>query len=117
MVRKKQNTDNALTDLIGACGSAKDKMNTFLTQSRRVIKHPTVPSLCTDPTYSCHVADPKNAIDNVLVNVSGDEFNLNGAVAAGAFLWPVLDAELQRGQELRQIRTLSRSSHPDNVTQ
>lgn len=45
----------------------------------------------TDPG---HVADPEDAVDDIFVDIGWDELHLDGAIAAGALLRPVLHAQL-----------------------
>lgn len=45
-------------------------------------------------TYPGHVADAEYSVDDVLVYVCGDELHLDGPVAPGGLLRPVLHTEL-----------------------
>ena len=47
-------------------------------------------------TYPSHVADAEYPVDDVLVDVCGHELHLDGPVAPGGLLRPVLHAELGR---------------------
>lgn len=53
-------------------------------------------------TYPSHVADAEYPVDDVLVDVCGDELHLDGPVAPGGLLRPVLHAELGRGHRESQ---------------
>lgn len=80
-------------------GQSSDQLQDGAFGQRRVsVRRPTDELEMLDQPVAVlrpsHVADPKNAIDNVLVNVSGDELDLYGPITAGAFLWPILHAEL-----------------------
>lgn len=45
-------------------------------------------------TYPSHVADAEYSVDDVLVDVCGDELHLDGPVAPRGLLRPVLHTEL-----------------------
>lgn len=45
-------------------------------------------------TYPGHVTDAEYSVDDVLVDVCGDELHLDGPVAPGGLLRPVLHTEL-----------------------
>lgn len=55
-------------------------------------------------TYPGHVADAEYSVDDVLVDVCGDELHLDGPVAPGGLLRPVLHTEL--GKRPRTGRAL-----------
>lgn len=48
--------------------------------------------------YPGHVTDAEYSVDDVLVDVCGHELHLDGPVAAGGLLRPVLHTELGQGR-------------------
>lgn len=46
-------------------------------------------------TYPSHVTDAEYSVDDVLIDVCGDEFHLDGPVAPRGLLRPVLHTELR----------------------
>lgn len=50
--------------------------------------------------YPGHVTDAEYSVDDVLIDVGGDELHLDGPVAPGGLLGPVLHTELGQGKEV-----------------
>lgn len=54
------------------------------------------------PTYPSHVTDAEYSVNDVLVNVCRDELHLDGPVAPGGLLRPVLHTELGQGKKSQE---------------
>lgn len=52
-------------------------------------------------TYPSHIADAEYSVDDVLINVRRHELHLDGPVAPGGLLRPVLHTELGQGRSER----------------
>lgn len=53
-------------------------------------------------TYPCHVADAEYSVDDVLIDVCRDKLHLDGPVAPGGLLGPVLHTELGKERGHRE---------------